>query len=223
MILLASSFLELVSVLLSCLSQQFGSYPQLHTLAPPPRKKDPSRSIATQVLCLFVIHFQVMWRRLIRKSSKNRCRCWFWAACSNVSSAKRTWLPSIMVRKASCRGLYPDMSCQSAQLHRFLRKGGASLAHARMQLFAYSWKLPAYSWASWITNAFGSFLAYNLSFCAYSWSFLAYNWNLFTYNGKMRLIGTYNDCKQRSSTVSKQAPTACTKAFPACNVPPHII
>ena len=39
---------------------------------------------------------------------------------------------------------------------------------AEMQLFADSWKLPAYSWAFLLTVVFGSFFAYSLSFFPYS-------------------------------------------------------
>ena len=52
----------------------------------------------------------------------------------------------------------------------------------------------------------GAFHLQLLSF-TYSWSFLAYN-------GKVRLISDLRDCKQRSLTVSKQAPTASKKASP---------
>ena len=38
--------------------------------------------------------------------------------------------------------------------------------------------------------------------------------SFFAYNGKMRLTSTSMDSKQRSSTVSKQAPTEAKKTFP---------
>ena len=38
-----------------------------------------------------------------------------------------------------------------------------------------------------------------------------YNWRFCAYKEKLRLISTSTDCKQRSSSVSKQAPTAGTK------------
>ena len=41
-----------------------------------------------------------------------------------------------------------------------------------------------------------------------------YSWSFFAYNGKVRLIGTAVDCKQRSSTVSRKAPTVSKKASP---------
>ena len=66
--------------------------------------------------------------------------------------------------------------------------------------FAYSWKLPAYSGAFLLTVD-------NFSFFTYSWNFLAYS-------GKVRLIKALRDCKQRSLTVSKKAPTVSKKASP---------
>ena len=51
-----------------------------------------------------------------------------------------------------------------------------------MQLFAYSWKLPAYGRAFLLTVVIFSFFTYNWSFLAYSWSLLAYSWSFFTYN-----------------------------------------
>ena len=44
--------------------------------------------------------------------------------------------------------------------------------------------------------------------------FFAYSWSLLTYSGRMCLISTYRDCKQRSSTVSKNAPTVSKRASP---------
>ena len=63
-----------------------------------------------------------------------------------------------------------------------------------------------------------SFSTYNWSFFAYNLSFLTYNWSSFAYNGKVRLISALRDCKQRTLTVSKQAPTV-SKKFPplACS------
>ena len=59
-----------------------------------------------------------------------------------------------------------------------------------MQLFAYSWKPPAYSGVILLTVA-------NLSCFTYSWSF-------FAYSGKVRLIKALRDCKQRSVTGKKK-------------------
>ena len=41
-----------------------------------------------------------------------------------------------------------------------------------------------------------------------------YSWSSFAYNGKVRLIRALRDCKQRSLTVSKKAPTVSKKASP---------
>ena len=59
-----------------------------------------------------------------------------------------------------------------------------------------------------------SFFTYNWSFFAYNFSFFAYNWSFFAYSGKVRLIRALRDCKQRSLTVSKKAPTVSKKAAP---------
>ena len=60
-----------------------------------------------------------------------------------------------------------------------------------------------------------SFLAYSWSSFAYSFSFSAYGWSFFAYSGKVRLIRALRDCKQRSLTVSKKAPTVSTKTSPS--------
>ena len=45
-------------------------------------------------------------------------------------------------------------------------------------------------------------------------AFLAYSFNFFAFSGNVRLRSTSMDCKQRSSTVSKEAPTV------GKNIPP---
>ena len=80
--------------------------------------------------------------------------------------------------------------------------------------FAYSWKLPAYSGAFLLTVDNFSFFTYNWSFFAYSFSFFTYSWSFFAYSGKVRLVRAFRDCKQRSLTVSKKAPTVSKKASP---------
>ena len=84
-------------------------------------------------------------------------------------------------------------------------------------IFAYSWKLPAYSGAFVLTINKFSFFTYNWSFFAYSFSFFTYNWSFFAYSGKVRLISALRDCKPRSLTVSKKAQTVSKKASPAQN------
>ena len=61
-----------------------------------------------------------------------------------------------------------------------------------------------------------SFSTYNWSFLAYSFSFLTYSnsWSFFAYSWKVRQIKVLRDCKQRSLTVSKKAPTVSKKLPP---------
>ena len=80
--------------------------------------------------------------------------------------------------------------------------------------FGYSWELPAYSGAFLLTIDNFGFFACNWSFFAYSFSFLTHSWSSFAYSGKVRLIRALRDCKQRSLTVSKKAPTVSKKASP---------
>ena len=89
---------------------------------------------------------------------------------------------------------------------RYFSKDGA--------FFAYSWKLPAYSGALLLTVDNFSFFTYSWSFFAYSFSFFTYSWSFLAYSGKVRLIRALRDCKQRSLTVSKKAPTVSKKASP---------
>ena len=49
------------------------------------------------------------------------------------------------------------------------------------------------------------------AFFAYSFSFFTRSWSSFAYSGKVRLIRALRDCKQRSLTVSKKAPTVSKK------------
>ena len=80
--------------------------------------------------------------------------------------------------------------------------------------FAYSSKLPAHSGAFLLTVPNFSFFTYNWSFFAPNISFLTYSWSFFAYSGKVRLIRALRDCKQRSLTVRKKAPTVSRKASP---------
>ena len=59
-----------------------------------------------------------------------------------------------------------------------------------------------------------AFFAYNWRLFAYNFSFLTYNWSFFAHTGKVHLIRALRDCKQRSLTVSKKAPTVSKKSFP---------
>ena len=66
--------------------------------------------------------------------------------------------------------------------------------------FAYSWKFPTYN---------GVFLLTVDNFRCFT-----YNWSFFAYNGKVCLRRALRDCKQRSLTVSKKAPTVSKKLPP---------
>ena len=111
--------------------------------------------------------------------------------------------------RAKKRGFSKGGSCR-VERHAQEDKKGCSF-------FAYSWKLPAYSGAVLLTVYTFSFFTYSWSFFAYSFSFLAYSWSFFAYSGKVRLIRALRDCKQRSLTVSKKAPTVSKKLPPTKN------
>ena len=97
---------------------------------------------------------------------------------------------------------------------RFGGGGSANFIFMGAGIFSYSWKLPAYSGAFFLTVDNFSFFTYSWSSFAYSFSFFTYSWSFFAYSGKVRLIRALRDCKQRSSTVSKKAPTVSKKASP---------
>ena len=78
-------------------------------------------------------------------------------------------------------------------------------------LFAYTWKLPAYSGAFLLAIDNFSFFTNSWNFCTYSFSLFTYNWSFFAYNRKVRLISTLRDCKQRSLTVRNKLQQ--TKSF----------
>ena len=79
---------------------------------------------------------------------------------------------------------------------------------------AYSWKLPAYSGAFYLQLTILAFWLTIGAFFAYSFSFFAYSWSFFAYNRKVHLVRALRDCKQRSLTVRKKAPTVSKKASP---------
>ena len=66
-------------------------------------------------------------------------------------------------------------------------------------------------WSFLLTVDNFSSSAYSWSFFAYSFSFFTYSWSFFAYSGKVYLIRALRDCKQRSLTVSKKAPTVSKK------------
>ena len=85
---------------------------------------------------------------------------------------------------------------------------------AKVDIFAYSWKLPAYSGAFLLTIDNFSFCTYSWSFPAYNFSFFAYSWSFFLLTTGKRLIRALRDCKQRSLTVSKKSSNCKFKNFP---------
>ena len=83
-----------------------------------------------------------------------------------------------------------------------------------MQLFCLQLEGSCLQWSFFTYSWQFSVFAYSWTFSTYSFSFFAYSWSFFAYSGKVRLIRTLRDCKQRSSTVSKKAPTVSKKASP---------
>ena len=82
-------------------------------------------------------------------------------------------------------------------------------------IFAYSSKLPAYSGAFLLIIDIFSFFTYSWSFFTYFFSFSYLPLELFLLTvGKVCLTSALRDCKQRSWTVSKKAPTVSKKASP---------
>ena len=69
----------------------------------------------------------------------------------------------------------------------------------------------------YLQSTISAFFAYSWSFFAYSLSLFAYNSSFFAYNGKVRPIRALRDCKQRSLTVGRKAPTVSKKASPVLN------
>ena len=82
-----------------------------------------------------------------------------------------------------------------------------------MQLFGLQFEAFLLTiWSSLLTVVHFSFSAYTRSFFTYNWSSC---WSSFACNGIVCLIRSSSvDCKQRSSTVSKKAPTVSRKASP---------
>ena len=84
-----------------------------------------------------------------------------------------------------------------------------------MRLFCLQLEASCLQWSFLLLTVDNfSFFTYNWSFFAYSFSFSTYSWSFFAYSGRMRLLMALRDCKQRSSTVSKKAPTVSKKASP---------
>ena len=84
-------------------------------------------------------------------------------------------------------------------------KEKARKEESRCGFFAYSWKFPAYSAVFYLQLTM--LVSHSCSFLAYRFSFLLTIGVFFAYSGKVCLIRALRDCKQRSLTVSKKAPT----------------
>ena len=93
------------------------------------------------------------------------------------------------------------------------QKGPKKDKSGRMRLFCLPLEAPCLRFFTTVDTF--SFFTYSWSFFAYSFSFFTYSWSFFTYSGKVRLIRALTDCKQRSLTVSKKAPTVSKKASPS--------
>ena len=95
----------------------------------------------------------------------------------------------------------------------------ATKSRSGCSFFACSWKLPAYSGAFLLTIDNFSFFTYNWSFFAYILAFFTYNRSFFCLQWEVGLIRALRDCKQRSLTVSKKAPTVSKIASPNSQSP----
>ena len=102
----------------------------------------------------------------------------------------------------------------------FLSFAFFALVSSGCGFFAYSWKLPAYNGAFLLTIELSylqlTILAFLLTISTFLLTILAFLLTigaLFAYNGKVRLIRALRDCKQRSSSVSKKAPTVSWWTF----------
>ena len=92
----------------------------------------------------------------------------------------------------------------------FWRKKGCPMEDATFFLTVGSFLLTAELFLLVVDNF--SFITYNWSFFHLHSTFFTCNWSFFTYNGKVLLISALRDCKQRSLTVSKEAPAVSKKA-----------
>ena len=72
-------------------------------------------------------------------------------------------------------------------------------------------------WSFLLTPDSFSYFTYNWSFFTYNFSFFTYNWSFFAYSGEVCRVSALGDCKQRSLTASKTAPTISKKASPILN------
>ena len=101
---------------------------------------------------------------------------------------------------------------------------GECIAFVRIQLVYLRLEASHLQWSFFLLQlTIFSFFTYNWSLFVYSFSFLTYSWSFFAYSGRVRLIRALRDCKQRSLTVSKEAPTVSKKASPNAFAPHGIV
>ena len=81
-------------------------------------------------------------------------------------------------------------------------------------LFCLQLEASCLQWSFLLTVDHFSIFTYSWRFITYNFSFFVYSWSLFADIGKARLIRALRDCKQRSLTVSKKAPTVRKQASP---------
>ena len=145
-------------------------------------------------------------RRKVPKRAKRRHRC----------PHRAIWATQFLTPQSKLQknGFHAAFSCRKML---FPKENALSCRNCNFPgcgFFAYSWKLPAYSGAFLLTVDIFSSFTYNWSFSAYNFSFSAYSFSFSAYSGKVLLRRALRDCKQRSLTVSKKAPTVSKKASP---------
>ena len=119
--------------------------------------------------------------------------------------------------------LEPQRSSDNKAVHISYQASTAGDVLSWCSFFAYSWMLPAYSWAFLLTVVFWSFFAYSCVWELFCLQFELFNLrfelfclqlSFFAYSGKVCLRSTSTDCEQRSSTASKKPRAVNKKASP---------
>ena len=87
-----------------------------------------------------------------------------------------------------------------------------------MQLSCLRLDAFAYSEAFYLHLCVGAFLITIAASLLTTRAFFVYNWSFLAYSGKVLLIRTSTDCKQRSSTVSTRAPTVSKNVSPLLRI-----
>ena len=157
-------------------------------------EKVPQRTFATKISTNFRVNF------LVRFVSKP---LFYWVVPSNCSENSLV----LLLRFFGFGVLFWLL-----KLRVMLSLSSQRPRNTGCSFFAYSSKLPAYSGAFVLTVDNFSFFTCSWSFFAYSFSFFAYNWSFFACSRNVRIIRASGDCKQRSLTVSKKAPTVSKEA-----------